>query len=423
MTRRKIAGLVFQCLRTPPSGDAVEQFATLRSGDLKTLLLHLDQTGLAIYLLNHLVEHNLFSLLASRLQDELDQRLQRNQARAEDMFQEFARVIMAFERAHLKYAVMKGFSLIPDYTPAICLRHQTDIDLHIDAASIKDSFNVLKTLGYSHESDDPSGEMKFVRQLGRPFTGMADIYALQSASRIELHRHFWETRFQVALESDWDPLAHRSLKRLPDLTFPTLAEEDVFIGQLLHAFRHFLMGWIRSSWLFEIALFIRNRFEDQNLWYKATKRVDSAKTAHACGFILLLCRQLLAMPIPGTLEEAFVDPLPPHLALWVELFGSRWVASDMAGSKLNLLVHEHFVSDSENWRRQHASLLIPRSAPSVSLESRADGESLSNWRRRQARVFFQRASFHFLRNAEYAFHNLRWRCARFALERLKTQYA
>ncbi len=244
MTRRKIAGLVFQCLHTPPRREAVERLAILQPRDLKHLLIHLDQTGLAIYLLNHLVEHNLFSLLAPRLQDELDQRLQRNQARAEDMFQEFARVIMAFERAHLKYAVMKGFSLIPDYTPAICLRHQTDIDLHIDAAAIENSRELLEGIGYSCESDDPSGEMEFVRQLGRPFTGMLDIYSLQSASRIELHQHFWETRFQVALDSEWDPLAHRSVKRVRDLSFPTLTEEDVFIGQLLHAFRHFLKGWM-----------------------------------------------------------------------------------------------------------------------------------------------------------------------------------
>ena len=182
MTRRKIAGLLFQCLRTPPPSDAVEQFATLRSGDLKTLLLHLDQTGLAIYLLNHLVQHNLFSLLAPQLQDELDQRLQRNQAR-----RGYVSGVRSSDyglRTHsLERCGHEGFSLIPDYTPAICLRHQTDVDLHIDAASIEDSREVLEGLGYSHESDDPSGEMKFVRQLGRPFTGMLDIYSLQSASR------------------------------------------------------------------------------------------------------------------------------------------------------------------------------------------------------------------------------------------------
>ncbi len=386
-------------------------------------MLHLDQTGLAIYLLNHLVEHNLYSRLAAQLQDELDQRFQRNQARAEDMFQEFTRVITAFERADVNYAVMKGFSLIPDYAPAICLRHQTDIDLQIDAASIGNSRRILAALGYSHESDDPSGEMKFVRQLGRPFAGMTDIYALQSASRIELHRHFWETRFQVALDFEWDPLAHRSRKRLRDLTFPVLAEEDVFLGLLLHAFRHFLKGWIRSSWLLEIAYFIRNRFEDQDFWYRASNRIHSAKTAHACGFILLLCQQLLAMPIPGALEEAFVGDLPPHLALWVELFGCRWAASDMEGSKLNLLVHEHFVPDPENWRKQHARLLIPRRTPSVSLESRAQDESFGDWRKRQARIFFQRVSFHISRNVEYAFHNLRWRYALFTIGRFKPQYA
>jgi Uncharacterised nucleotidyltransferase len=423
MTRRNIAGLVFQCLHSHPQRDAVETLAALRSGDLKRLLLHLDQTGLAVYLLHHLVEHNLYSVLAPQLQAELKRRLERNQTRADDMFREFSTVITAFQCAHVNYAVMKGFSLVPDYSPAVCLRHQTDIDLHIDSASIQDSRRVLEALGYKLESDDPSGEMKFVRQLGRPFTGMTDIYSLQSASRIELHQHFWETRFQVALDSNRDSLAARRFKRLRDLTFPTLGEEDVFIGQLLHAFRHFLKGWIRSSWLFEIASFVRTRFDDQDFWNRASNRVHSAKTAHACGFILLLCRQLLGMPIPDALEEAFVAALPPHLSLWVELFGCIWAASDMEGSKLNLLIHEHFVPDPDSWRKQHASLLIPRRTPSVSLESRAEGESSGDWRRRQARILFQRASFHLSRNAEYAFHNLRWRYALFALEKFKPQYA
>jgi len=423
MTRRTLATLIFQCLHTPPKCEAVARLAILQSRDLKHLLIHLDQTGLAIYLLNHLFEHNLYYLLAPQLQDELDQRLRRNQARTEDMFQEFAQVITAFEGAHLNYAVMKGFSLVPDYAPAICLRHQTDIDLHIDSASITGSRSILEGLGYVLESDSPSGEMKFIRQLGRQFTGMSDIYALQSASRIELHLHIWETRFQVALETTRDALAGHRLKRLRDLTFPVLADEDVFIGQLLHAFRHFLKGWTRSSWLFEIASFIQARLEDQGLWYNVAHRIDSEKTAHACGFMLLLCRQLLEVRIPAMLEDALVHVLPPHLALWVELFGFRWAGRDMAGSKLSLLVHEHFVHDPENWRREHATLLIPRSTPSVSLESRAHGESSRAWRRRQARIFLQRASFHMSRNAEYVFHNLRWRCALFALERFKPQSA
>src|SRR4051794_5498778 len=97
MTRRTLATLIFQCLHTPPKCEAVARLAILQPRDLKHVLIHLDETGLAIYLLNHLLEHNLYYLLAPQLQDELDQRLRRNQARAEDMFQEFAEVITAFE--------------------------------------------------------------------------------------------------------------------------------------------------------------------------------------------------------------------------------------------------------------------------------------------------------------------------------------
>ena len=172
MTRRKIAELVFQCLHTPPQRDAVELFARLEPRDLKRLLLHLDQTGLAGYLLHHLIEHNLYSLLTPQLQDELDGRLQENRARSDDMFQEFARVITAFERAQVNYAVMKGFSLIPDYTPAICLRHHNDLDIQIDAASMQAADRALQNLGYGLESQHPSGETKFERQLWAAVSGV-----------------------------------------------------------------------------------------------------------------------------------------------------------------------------------------------------------------------------------------------------------
>lgn len=422
MTRKKIATLVFQSLHSPPRHDAVVRLAALRPSDLKRTLLYLDETGLAVYLLNHLAEHSLFSVLAPQLQDALHERLNKNHARSEDMFKEFTQVVTALDSAHVTYAVVKGFSLVPDYSPAICIRHQTDLDIQIDPASAPAAHRALEKLGYALESEDPSGETKFVRHMGRPFPGMDDIYALQSDSRVELHQQFWERRFQVVLGFHQEPLARRTLKTVRDVTFPVLAEEDRFVGQLLHAFRHFLKGWIRSSWLFEIASFIRAHSANQALWEKVCKGHDPDKTAHACGLILLLCRQLLGTSIPERLQEGYIAPLPRHLSLWVELFGSRWAAADMEGSKLNLMIHEHFVPDPRSWRKQYASLLIPRRTPAVSLESCGQGETSASWRRRQAEIFFRRASFHFSRNVEYALHSLRWHYALLELEWLKPRY-
>jgi hypothetical protein len=422
MTRKEIAALVFQSLHSPPRRDTVLQLAALQPTDLKKLLLRLDQTGLAVYLWNHLVEHSLYSVLAPQLQDALNERLEKNQARSEDMFQEFTRVVAALDSAHVTYAVIKGFSLVPDYSPAICIRHQTDLDILIDAASTQAAHRALQELGYGLESQDPSGETKFVRHLGRPVRGMADIYAVQSTSRLELHRHFWECRFQVVLDFDHNPLARRTFKTVRKVTFPVLAEEDRFIGQILHAFRHFLKGWIRSSWLFEIASFIRAHSANQSVWESVSNRRNCEKTVHACGLILLLCRELLGTSMPERLHEAFIAPLPRRLWLWVELFGSTWAAADMEGSKLNLMIHEHFVPDPRNWKKQYASLLIPRRAPAASLELRKHDETVANWRRRQAEIFFERTSFHFSRNFEYALHSLRWHYALLQLERLKPRY-
>src|ERR1700756_2043585 len=81
MTRKKIASLVFQSLHSPPRQEAVARFTALRPSDLKKILLHLDQTGLAVYLLNHLAEHNLYAVLAPQLQNALKERLAKNEVR------------------------------------------------------------------------------------------------------------------------------------------------------------------------------------------------------------------------------------------------------------------------------------------------------------------------------------------------------
>jgi hypothetical protein len=80
----------------------------------------------------------------------------------------------------------------------------------------------------------------------------------------------------------------------------------------------------------------------------------------------------------------------------------------MEGSKLNLMIHEHFVPDQRNWSKQHSKPLIPRRTPRLRLESREHGETVQSWRKRQLTVFIRRASSHVSRNAEYAFHSLRW---------------
>src|SRR5215472_3546854 len=56
-----------------------------------------------------------------------------------------------------------------------------------------------------------------------------------------------------------DCLHRTRVGHIHGFAFPSLADEDAFLLQVLHAFRHFLSSWLRLSWLWEIHYFLASR--------------------------------------------------------------------------------------------------------------------------------------------------------------------
>lgn len=401
MRRRTIAYLVFQCLRDRPDPEALSRFFRIRNSQVKKTLLYLDKSGLSLYLLDRFRTLGIEGSLSPDLKQALEERERRNLFRSEDMFSELSRVTRALDSSGAVYTVSKGFSLVPDYARAIGLRHQQDLDIFIRPDSYRSACVALRELGYEYVSYDGWGETKFVRYLGRPFYGMKDIYALQSASYVELHQHLWERRSRVKLNINFDPWSLRQTKTLHGLNFSAMSDEHIFVWQLLHCFRHLLSGWIRPSWLYEIAVYIASKSPHDALWEAVSALKLSGKTADACGLMLLLCRHLFQTELPPELEHSLIGPLPRSLARWVEEAGLRWAGSDATGSKLHLLIQHHFVENATDWRKQHSALLFPRRAPSARQFPRGQGESRPRWYARKLSLLVHRAGFHALSDLEY----------------------
>jgi len=314
--------------------------------------------------------------------------------------------------AHMRPSqVSKGFSLVPGYTWTFGVRHQQDLDILIRPDSYRSACGALRELQYKYLSYDDSGETKFFRHLGRAFYGMKDIYALQSASYVELHHHLWERRSRIKLEINFDPWSRRQTKALRGIEFPTMCDEYTFIWQLLHCFRYFLSGWIRPSWLYEIAVFVMSKSGEEKLWRAITSLALPERTARACGLMLLLCRHLFLAELPSPLERFLITPLPRSLARWVEDAGLRWASSDVTGSKLHLLIQHHFVEDEKAWREQRSTLLLPRRAPSITQLSRSQEESPLMWQGRWLSLLACRAGFHLATYLEYQLVSAKWKWA------------
>ena len=94
-------------------------------------LAWLDLGGLAIYFLRRMMRTNSLSFLPDRVRTELERRGADNRLRSTEILQEFRTIIDAFEDSHVKYAVLKGIALLPDYCAGLEFRTQYDHDVLI----------------------------------------------------------------------------------------------------------------------------------------------------------------------------------------------------------------------------------------------------------------------------------------------------
>ena len=85
-------------------------------------LAWLDLSGLAIYFLRRMTRTNSLSFVPDLVRTELERRGANNRLRSTEMLREFRTIIDAFEESHVKYAVLKGIALLPDYCAGLEFR-------------------------------------------------------------------------------------------------------------------------------------------------------------------------------------------------------------------------------------------------------------------------------------------------------------
>ncbi len=90
--------------------------------------------------------------VASRLQ----QNLEANRLRVEDMSQQFGTINKKFNDAGIWYAAVKGFSLVPEYCPYAPLRHQGDFDYLVEDKSLPAARRLLLEAGSSRKNLVPA---------------------------------------------------------------------------------------------------------------------------------------------------------------------------------------------------------------------------------------------------------------------------
>lgn len=403
------------------SADPCENANRLRTFSLREweqTLLWLDDAGLAFYFLHKLKNTNATDRVPTSVISRLETKFAANQERVESMSHPFRLLNERFKDAGVRFAVLKGVSNVPQFSPDAALRHQSDFDYLVDEPSLPVARQVLFAAGYGQKSSRSTQEFIFAKTgMGKP-SRSAEQYSAESPHAVELHLDIWDSDrhrlpsiprlffVERARVRDWNGFA-----------FPALADEDAFLLQALHACQHLFTLWIRMSWLFEIGYFLNRRASDTSLWNRIEQRVgDNLLLREFVVIVAELTAKLFSSALPPPVRD-WGPRIRPGVRVWIENYARRWAFCEVPvyelrlfpRAKLVLFLHQQY----RNARPQKDVVryrMLPSSRLSDIARSVREKPSLvldSGWWKRHRLI--RRTVYHSLAGMRYLCEIPRWR--------------
>jgi glycosyltransferase involved in cell wall biosynthesis len=412
-----LAQCVVESLRvTGPFEESLVRLGTFSRRDWEHTLPWLDDSGLALYLLDRVNRSGLREVLPIEIETRLGGNLDSNRRRLAKMKEEFESLNRRFEAAGVEYAVLKGFALIPDYCPDAVLRSQYDYDYLVAEGSLAKAQQVLEAADYSQKIQSPgfekTGASLFAAGSLHVSAPDKDFYTGDISRTVELHLSLWEpNRDGITLETPADSMDRKTPATWEGLGFPVLADEDALIFQALHAFQHTLDYWCRPSCFLEIGFFIARRRSDSDFWERFRSRLEGRKRLfEIVSLVFAMAASLFKAPIPTEVCAWTTERLSAALCLWVQRHGWNWALARFPGSKLSLLAHRQFIEDADLWKQVMLSRLFPIHRPAKVVEPEnptLSSRTLATWG--QWRFIWSRLRFHVGGFLGYAWELPRWK--------------
>jgi hypothetical protein len=393
----------------------IEQFSPRQ---WERVLPWLDDAGLALYFLQKLKDTHTSDAIPASALNRLQQNFRSNQLRVDHMSHRFQSINNCFNAAGVHYTVIKGFSLVPQFSASAALRHQSDFDYLVDEPSLPAATQVLVQAGYVPKDSHSSSEAVFVTPFGKP-SRSAEQYSPRSPHAVELHTDLWEADLNRLPQIPKLPFLERAVAyHWNGLTFPALDDEDAFLLQVLHACGHLFTFWIRMSCLFEIGYFLHRRAYDREFWNRTEQRVaDSRILREFVVIITELASRLFRSPVPPPID-GWAANIRPASRVWLQHYARRCVFSELPAYQFSLFPTAKFVLFLHQQFREQApvgkSVLRKRLLPStrlwrIVLSIRRGPSSALNadWWKHQLLV--RRSLFHLLAGLRYVWEVPRWR--------------
>ncbi len=312
----------------------------LRERDWKPALRWLDDTGLAFYFLQKIKDSQLTDSIPPWALARLEQNFAANRERVGHMRKQFDSLNRRFNDVGVRYVVLKGNSIVPEFCPDIHLRYQADFDYLVDGESLELAKRVVVEAGYSPKAwaSESSQESIFLTPETENKSLSPDQYSVRAGHAVELHLDIWDSD-QFGLP----PIpklfsVHRSrTQQWNGLEFPGLSDEEAFLIQVLHACQHLFTYWLRMSCLFEIAFFLNRRVYDASLWNMVEQRVgDNLMLREFVVLITELAAKLFAAPIPQAVG-VWGQEIRPATRVWIEHYAQHCAFYEVPSYELSLL--------------------------------------------------------------------------------------
>ena len=394
---REAALLIF-CEQPP---EACLQIRCLSGTEWQRLLSWLDTSGLALYFLDRVTELKQSEMLPAEVLARLRQNLADNTARTEGLIAEMSAIHREFQRAGLRYATLKGFSLWPSSVPRPELRSQLDLDFLVAEEGAREARRILEGRGYHLRAI--SGRSWEFKNNEPPGKSLKELYNDVPHRSVELHIEACANKESL--------LARAEMRYFRDINMPVLSSVDLFLGQGRHAFKHICSEFSRTAHLIEFRRHVIARYDDVVFWSELRARADeSPRAAIELGIVTQLITHVMGGFAPASFTSWTVDRLPAGVQLWVQLYGRRAAFASFPGSKLYLLLQKELAVSGIRAKRSLCQALLPLSLPPLIVQGKANETLWTRLRRyrTQIRFILFRLRFHMVEGLRYLRESLRW---------------
>lgn len=413
---RELANRVVDCLRlkgSPPDFDRLRGFT---ERDWQRTRPWLDRTGLALYLLRRLQNLRATEVFPPLILRLIENDLAQNCRRVDHVASRFAAINEGFYRAGVNFAVVKGFSLVPEFCPDLNLRPLVDLDYLVEKQSRDIAQRVLTEAGYRLQRATDSTVVFSIRSSRIP-AHSDNPYSWETEPLVELHLGIWEQDVTaIALTEPEFRLDQTVNHEWQGLHFPVLRREDAFVLQIIHIFQHVISGWVKLCWLIELGYFLEAQPPNTAFWDRVEVRMQEVPLLTQFGSVVMgLARTLLGTTVPPQAERWFQD-LSPAARLWLERYGRTFVIEDcsyvsfrfLSATKFSIFLQCEFIGDhrarQEVIRRRLFPWNAPKRAPTLINRTVVDPAAI----RQQSQFVFRRLIYHLGSGLRFLWELPRW---------------